>query len=175
MCNCNFAKPDSCKHNMHNHCSPHSPCSPHNPCSQHKPKTSYVNCTKHKHCSSFYAKKFYRSSNMTTTTVYNGSWKQDTSYTNLFSDPKLTNKIGKYTQTFFKSSEGGVYLFTGNFCLNDDSNSFISFQDNNIYIPNKSKFVEPVVAAGGKYLGKNGVVKTLLGKNVVEHTYYTKI
>ena len=125
-------------------------------------------------CSPYYEKVFYRSAHMITTTVYNGSWKQDTSYTDLFLDPKLCNKVGKYTETFFKSTDGGVYLFTGNLCLNDSSQSFISFQDNNIYYPNKNKFTEPVVASGGKYLGKKGVVKTLLGEQIVKHVYFTK-
>lgn len=128
------------------------------------------NCEKSK----YYERVFYRSRNMTDTTVQNGSWSETTSYTNLYSDVKLTKLVGKYTETFSVSTEGGVYLFTGNFCLNGETQTFISFQDNDIYLPNKIKFTEPVVASGGKYLGKKGIVKTLLGTNVAKYKYIYK-
>ena len=115
--------------------------------------------------------RFYRNRKMTTTTVQNGTWTEKTSYTDLYSDVNLTKSVGKYTETFFYSNEGGVYLFTGNFSLNGETCTFISFQDNNIYLPNKIKFTEPVVATGGRFFGKKGVVKTLLGNNLVQYKY----
>lgn len=110
----------------------------------------------------------FRNSQMTTFTSIEGDWTNTISYTNLYSDNKLTNKIGKYSEYYNTSQKAGLYLFQGNVCFDDKEKSALTLGANSILVPGAFKYNNQLVFGSGKYLNKKGTVQTIV-KEIVEH------
>jgi hypothetical protein len=104
---------------------------------------------------------------MTTYTSVTGDWTNTLSYTNLYSDNKLTNKIGKYSEYYNTNEKGGLYLFEGNICFDDKEKSALTFGANSILVPGEFKYNNPLIFGSGKYLNKKGTVQVIV-KEIVE-------
>jgi hypothetical protein len=103
---------------------------------------------------------------MNTTTVTNGSWVEETSYTPLYSDKHLTKHVALYTEFYKYSHEAGAYFFNGNILCYNGQNSII-FGDNATLVPNKKVFVDCGTISNSC---KKATVKTVFGDTVVKYT-----
>jgi hypothetical protein len=112
----------------------------------------------------------YRNTQMTTFTTFEGDWRNEIAYTNLYSDNKLKHKIGKFSETFSVSEKGGVYLFQGNVCFDDKQQSSITFGENNIFYP-INKFVDQIISGTGKYLNKPGKVNVDIKDEIAKYEF----
>lgn len=112
----------------------------------------------------------FRNSQQTTVSTVTGEWENFISYTNLYSDNKLKNKVGKYSETYSVSVKGGVYFFQGNACFDDKHKSSITFGQNNISYP-RTKYVDQIISGSGKYLNKSGTVNSDLGGEIVKYEF----